>query len=309
MGAVRSIRFLAMGSECALHLYDGGEEAELAAVDEVLRIERRFSRYRPDSLVSEINRAAAEGRAVELDPEASRLLDYAFACRAKSGGLFDLTTGILRRAWNFNEARLPSNDEIGRLLPYVGMDKLRWEPPVLSFPVPGVELDFGGIGKEYAADRAAAICRERGVRHGLVDLGGDLCVVGPPPDCGSWTVRIRHPRIHDRPLAMVALERGGLATSGDYERYIEVGGNRYCHILNPATGWPARGLRSASAVAGTCLVAGSLTTIAMLKAAEGASWLESLGLPCLWVDDAGMPGGSLPISPEFAPPPDPRPTV
>jgi len=172
------------------------------------------------------------------------------------------------------------------------LDKLVWQSPQLFFPVPGPELDFGGIGKEYAADRVAAICAEAGLTHGLVDLGGDLRAIGPRPDGTAWPVQLRDPRMRGRVLATVQLFGGGLATSGDYERCILVDGQRYGHILNPKTGWPARGLAGVSVVGETCLVAGSIATIAMLMGSAGPAWLAELGVRCAWVDTEGRQGGS-----------------
>jgi thiamine biosynthesis lipoprotein len=155
-----------------------------------------------------------------------------------------------------------------------------------------MELDLGGIGKEYAADRAADICAAMGLQHGLVDFGGDIRLIGPRPGGLPWKIGIRHPRISGRQIAAVDLAAGALATSGDYERFIEVAGRRYCHILNPHTGWPARGLRSVSVISPNCLVAGSLATIAMLKGREAIVWLRSLGVRHLFVDEDDAVGGT-----------------
>ena len=117
-----------------------------------------------------------------------------------------------------------------------------------------MEIDFGGIGKEYAADRVATICLEHGLRHGLVNLGGDIRAIGPQADGTPWRVGIRHPRVQDAAIAGFDLAAGALATSGDYERYFEIDGKRYCHILNPTTGMPvdalAIGQRGGAAVRG-----------------------------------------------------------
>jgi FAD:protein FMN transferase len=284
--------FTAMGSECVFNLHNTGTSIARAAEDEVLRIERRYSRYRSDSVLAHINHVSAIGGALEVDDETASLLDYAFACHRKSRGLFDITTGILRKAWNFSGQRIPAADEIERLLAFVGLDKVIWARPTLSFPVAGMELDFGGICKEYAADRAAAVCSEAGVTSGFVNLGGDVRVIGPRPDATPWPIRIRDPRGAERPCAIVHLAEGGLATSGDYERCITVEGKRYGHILNPRTGWPSSGLSSVSVVADTCLLAGSLASLAMLKGSEGAAWLSSLGVANVWVDSEGLNGGS-----------------
>jgi len=134
---------------------------------------------------------------------------------------------------------------------------------------------------------------EHGVRHGLINLGGDIRVVGPHPDGSPWQIGIRDPRKPDRMLRSVALRQGALATSGDYERCFTLDGRRYGHILNPRTGWPVQGLAAVSVIADYCVVAGSAATIGMLKENAGKTWLVGLGLPHLWVDTQGKIGGSL----------------
>jgi thiamine biosynthesis lipoprotein len=285
--------FSAMGSDCVLHLpSEAGSVAEQVEA-EVLRIEYRYSRYRPDSVLSKINRVAMAGGSITVDEETAALIDHAFACHVKSKGRFDVTTGILRQAWNFSTGQLPATAEVVRLLPLVGMGKLKWERPVLSFPLPGMELDLGGIGKEYAADCAASVCRRAGVNAGLIDFGGDLFALGPREPEHPWLVHLRHPRRPHEAVATVPLTQGGLATSGDYERCMVIQGKRYSHILNPATGWPIEGLASISVAAPTCLLAGSLATIAMLRGKDGPRWLDQLGVACFWVDSEERCGGSL----------------
>ncbi len=291
-----SFPFTAMGTDCVLHLHAErarAEEAADAAMAEVFRIEAKYSRYRRDSLLSHINEIAAIGGSTEVDEETAALLDYACAGHRKSGGLFDITSGILRRAWDFSSPRLPDPAEIMALLPLVGLEKVQWSRPRLAFPVPGMELDFGGIGKEYAVDRAAEVCAAAGIDSGLIDLGGDIRALGPHPGGDPWLVQIRNPRAPERALATVRIARGALASSGDYERYIEIAGTRYCHILDPRTGWPASGLASVSVMADQCLVAGTLTTVAMLKGADGPAWLNAMKLRHLWVDLQGRQGGDL----------------
>lgn len=289
--------FLAMGTECELQLYARSESeasaAALSAMDEVLRIEARYSRYRDDSILSEINRHAAQGKSFQPDDETAALLDYAWACHHKSDGLFDITSGVLRRAWDFSSNRLPEQSELDALLPRVGMDKVHWGRPWLTFDAPGMELDFGGMAKEYAADQATAVCAASGIAHGLVELGGDISVIGPHPDSSPWLIGIRHPRQPGETAAMVEISRGGIASSGDYERFVVVDGQRYCHLLNPHSGWPVRGLSLASVVAEQCLVAGSIATIAMLKGENGKQWLVGTGLPHFWMDEAGNSGGNI----------------
>jgi thiamine biosynthesis lipoprotein len=295
--ALHSFPFDALGTECIIHLCadstDAANTTASAVIDEVARIEYRYSRYRNDSTLSEINRAAARGDRIEIDNETGSLLDYAFACHSKSDGLFDITSGILRKVWDFASGMLPTESEVTALLPRIGLDKLVWEPPYLGFLAPGIELDFGGIGKEYAADRAAEVCSANCITHAMIDLGGDIRVLGPQADGSPWRVGIRDPKAPSQAIAIVELSSGALATSGDYERYIDDSGKRYSHILDPHTGWPAHGLSSVSIHAEQCLFAGSLATIAMLKGEGGKDWLAALGIEHLWVDDKGRQGGPL----------------
>lgn len=291
-------QFYAMGSDCAVHLYGGtAKSVELlaaAAEEEIRRIEARYSRYRSDSELARINKVAATGGAVDIDAETAGLMAYAKACFAKSDGAFDITSGRLRAVWDFSVARLPDQLSIDAVLPFIGLDNVVLENSRLHFRRPGMELDFGGLGKEYAADRAAEVCADLGMRHGFIDLGGDIRVVGPQPDGLPWKIGIRHPREADRLATEIALSSGALATSGDYERFIEAGGRRYCHILDPKTGWPAHGLSSVTVISDRCLVAGSLSTAAMLKGRDGAAWLRGLGVRHLAIDEDGNFCGTEP---------------
>jgi FAD:protein FMN transferase len=297
--AVQPFRHLwrAMGSPCELQLFAVRERdarrARDAVVAEVERFEQRYSRYRADSLLSSINRVAAAGGALDVDAETASLLDYADTCHRESDGLFDITSGVLREAWDFRSDRLPDPGSVAAAIARVGWEKVAWRRPRLAFAVPGMEIDLGGVVKEYAADRAAQLCREAGVESGMVNLGGDIAIVGPRPGGEPWRIGIRHPRAADEVMRVVGLARGGLASSGDYERSVVVDGVRYGHILNPKTGWPVRRMAGVTVVAALCVVAGSASTIAMLKEEEGPAWLASVGLPCLWFDVDGAIGGTL----------------
>ena len=288
-----------MGSPCELHLYPGPDchvdEVARAAIEEVARLEHKYTRFRDDSSTARINQSAGDSEGLQVDDETASLLDYAQLAFEQSEGLFDITSGVLRRVWDFKSGRVPSQAEIADLLRLVGFEKLRWESPRLVLPLAGMEVDFGGYVKEYAADCAAQLCRERGVAHGMVDLGGDLSIIGPHPDGKPWKIGIRHPRRPESALASVSLTHGGVASSGDYERFMIVDGARYGHILNPRTGWPVTGLASVSVVATQCLVAGTSATIAMLKdPRDGKRWLDDLGLPNLRVTQEGEVSGAGP---------------
>jgi thiamine biosynthesis lipoprotein len=254
------------------------------AIDAVHALESKYSRYLPDSLLTRINNSAGDMSGVEVDEETAGLLNYSQACFEQSDGLFDITSGVLRKVWDFKSNKLPNDQELREMLNLVGWEKVIWKDPIFVLPVAGMEIDFGGVVKEYAADTCANLCKTRGIKHGLVNMGGDIHVIGPQPDGNSWKIGIQDPDNPDEIVTTVNLSHGGLASSGDYQRFMTVEGRRYGHILNPKTGWPVPGLRAVSVIAPQCLIAGSTSTIAMLLGDKGKDWLDDVGLPYLWFD-------------------------
>lgn len=269
---------------------------------ETRRIEAHFSRYRPDSMVSRINQAAGK-QAVVLDAETAALLDFADHCYRASGGVFDITSGALRQLWaqagslaaplaaSATRHRLPDAAALARVCALIGWEKLVWQrahgETSIFLPQPGMEIDLGGLGKEYAADRAATLLRQQGLSAALLNFGGDLHACGPWPDGSPWQVGIAHPRQPGALLATLPLFQGGLASSGDYARCLLIDGVRYSHLFDPRSGYPVRGLASATVLADTCLVAGALASIALLHGAAGGDFLASAASRYLAVDDAG----------------------
>ena len=278
--------FAAMASPCSIQIDTQDERATRraakAAIAEVQRIEAKFSRYQSGSVISRINQSAGKA-AVEVDAETRELLGFAHALWEMSDGLFDISSGVLRRAWNFRQSALPTPEAVQAALACVGWEKVELKDNSVRLTQVGMELDFGGFGKEYAADRAAAVLHQHGMQHALVNLGGDLHALGPrglPELSGApWRIQIAHPRPEAgkpaAPLASLALARGGLASSGDYERFLIHEGKRYCHVLNPHTGWPVTHWQSISVLATNTTTAGALATIAMLKEQDAADWLPS----------------------------------
>jgi len=289
--------FRAMASEHELLLWSDDEaratRAAEAAVADILRIEGKYSRYRDDSVTSRINRAAG-AESVTIDAETAALLAYADQCHRLSAGRFDVTSGVLRRAWDFKRVppRIPDAAALAAAIALIGWERVAWNERSVRLPHAGMEIDFGGIGKEYAADRAAIVCVEHGVRHALVNLGGDVRATGPQPDGKPWRVGIRHPRTEGAAIATVMLDGGAVATSGDYERYFEIDGKRHCHILDPLSGRPVAYWQSVSVVAPLCVVAGSCATIAMLLEREAEPFLRKQGLRYVAVDADGVLHGS-----------------
>jgi thiamine biosynthesis lipoprotein len=288
--AVYRFPFEAMASRCDIRLAapdrHTAEELAQLAIAEVRRVERTYSRYRADSIVSRINAAAGRHR-VECDEETLQLLAYADHLHGASGGLFDITSGVLRRAWDFRNPRVPGPDALAPLLALVDRAAEQREGGTIFLPRAGNEIDFGGFGKEYAADRAAALLRQSGARHGYVNLGGDMRFIGPQPDGQPWSIGIQDPRKPDGIVASIAVSHGALTTSGDYERCFDIDGKRYCHVLHPRTGMPVSHWRSVSVLAPLAALGGSVSTIAMLKEADGLAFLEASGLAYFAIDGAG----------------------
>lgn len=262
---------------------------------EALRLEEKYSRYRSDSVTSIIN-AQAYDHAVEVDAETAGLLNYAHICFEQSDGLFDITSGVLRRVWDFKQQNLPSVQDVNACLVHVGWQKVNWNNQHIQFTQADMEIDFGGVVKEFSADRLADLCYQNGINAGLIELGGDIRVIGPKQDeqgqTTPWMIGIRHPQT-GLPMASIPLTEGGVATSGSYERFIMSGDKRYCHILNPKTGWPVEGVASVSIIAPQCLVAGSLSTIAMLKGHQAENWLEEQDVTFLMLTEEGKVTGSF----------------
>jgi thiamine biosynthesis lipoprotein len=216
------------------------------------------------------------------------LFQFASQLFEKSDGLFDITSGVLRKAWNFKQAQVPSADMLDNLLPLIGWQKVIMKDQRIALPLQGMEVDLGGFGKEYAADRAAQMLKEKGIASGYVNLAGDMRFLGPKPSGEPWLIGIQDPRHTDQVIATLPMSHGGLATSGDYERYFESNGQRYCHVLNPLTGWPVKHWRTVSVTAPLAVLAGCTTTMAMLKEAQGLSFLKSTGFDFLAIDHDGV---------------------
>ncbi len=248
---------------------------------EAKRIEAKYSRYREDSVIGVINRSA--GEPVTVDEETAALIDYADSCYRLSRGRFDVTSGVLRRVWRFDGSdNVPRRREVKPILPLVGWRKVAWRKPRLTLP-PGMEIDFGGLGKEYAVDSAILMIMERSDVPVLVNFGGDLRVSGPRRDGRPWHVAIESVNGATTPACRIDLVRGAITTSGDARRFLLKDGIRYSHILDPRKGWPVAGAPRSVTVAGsTCLEAGVMSTLAMLQGRRAEAFLRREGVPS-WV--------------------------
>jgi thiamine biosynthesis lipoprotein len=270
--------FRAMAGPCEVLLEVGPRAEGLflceTAEAEARRIESKFSRYRDDNIVHALNQGT--GGPVAVDDETADLLDFAHRCHEISGGRFDITSGVLRRIWKFDGSdRVPSRKQAKALLPLVGWPKITWRRPEITVP-PGMEIDFGGLGKEYAVDKVATLLAERTTAPVLVNFGGDLRAAGCRKKGGTWQVGVEMPGQADTAGLELELGIGALATSGDARRFLVRDGVRYPHILNPRTGWPVMGApRSVTVLGDTCTEAGLLATLAMLHGAGAEEFLAA----------------------------------
>jgi thiamine biosynthesis lipoprotein len=275
-----NLRFRVMGGGGVLRfvLAQGRGEADRIArraVGEAERIEAKYSRFLPGSVVSWINRDA--GRTpVAVDPETEHLVREALRLAEATGGAFDPTVGVMRRVWDFREGRVPDPAEVEALLPSVDYRQVSVTGGCVFLRRAGMELDLGGIGKEYAADRMAEILRQEGVESAVVNLAGDLRTLGTRGDGRPWKLGVAHPRERGRCRFSVRLTGdGGVASSGDYERFFIREGVRFHHLLDARTGWPARGIAATTVVAPTAFQAGLAATAAfLLGPVEGRDYLE-----------------------------------
>ena len=292
--AFHTVTFKALGSKNKLLLYCDDlarlKEASEAVVKETKRIEKKYSRYNLQSDLSRVNQSAGIKSCI-VDKEFCELFNYAEICFIESDGLFDITLGILRNVWDWKSKQPPHKQKITKLLDSIGWDKVEWNSlnQTIYLPNKNMQIDFGGIGKEYAVDRARKILEEYGIENGVIDFAGDIFVLGPHLDGTAWKVAIAHPRNEQQVISNIDIKKGGLATSGDYERYFIYEGKRYYHLLNPSTGYPTENpFQSVSVVAKSCLEAGSMASIAMLKGySEGLSWLRKSGVSFLAINPDG----------------------
>ncbi|MCG3204685.1 MAG: hypothetical protein KCHDKBKB_01400 [Elusimicrobia bacterium] len=256
---------------------DLARELVTLAAEEAHRIEKKFSRYVSGNIVDLINKS--EGRVVEVDDETALLLNFSARCYELSGGLFDITSGILRKAWKFDgKSSLPNESQVKELLALVGWNKVKWTPNQLQLQ-PGMEIDLGGIGKEYAVDRVLKLIQQKTKSSVLVNFGGDIAAGGPRKDGQPWRVGIEKADQVDQASGIVELKEGAIATSGDSKKFVQIGNKKLGHILNPRNGWPVQGgPRSVTVAASTCTEAGFFSTVGMLNGEQAETFLKESGV-------------------------------
>ncbi|MEQ8407979.1 MAG: FAD:protein FMN transferase [Gammaproteobacteria bacterium] len=287
--------FPAMGSYCEIQIYDESRVnakhlvRKLSA--EVTRLDKKYSRAHLNSFVNDISREAGNKMGINIDSETRKLFDHALTYYQQSQGLFDVTAGALIRQWGMSYPQPPAQADITAALEKTGLHRLHWKGSRLTLPA-GMEIDFGSLVKAYTVDTVAKLGQQLGIKHGLVNLGGDFAVIGAQPGDKPWPVGIANPEEERTLSATIDLTSGGLATTGDYARVFEQDGKQYSHIINPKTGQLNDGLRAVTIAGKTATGASTMATIAMLMPEDKAiEWLANLDLPHAYRTNAGVIDG------------------
>lgn len=266
-----------------------GQRAVDEAFAEIGRLEKLLDRFQPASQVGRLNEQAGLAW-VELDDDTRFLLEQGLYYGRISQGAFDVTVGVLADLWGFgsDHNRVPLPAEIEAALDVTGYPLLETKGN-RAFVQQGVKVDLGGIAKGYTVDKAAEKLRQRGIKHALVNAGGDIYAIGSRPDGKPWRVGVTNPRQVEGMALAVYLEDQAIATSGDYQRFFVHEGQRYHHILDPRTGYPARGMASVSVIAPTAREADALSTaVFVLGEEQGMALVDSLpGVEAVLITDAG----------------------
>lgn len=264
-----------MDTLCEISCYSDDKDNAVTAIDaafkEMERIERVFSKFDENSEVSKINRLAGLGK-VAVSKEAFNLTERSIYYSRISGGAFDITIAPLMEIWGFvrTNKSIPDKDIIDNALKHVGYKNIELYPEELSirFLDKGVKIDFGGIAKGYAVDRAGGVLVSRGIKNGLINLGGNIFALGHAPGKKFWKIGAEDPRNKGKLLHSFEITDKGISTSGNYERFFEIGGKRYSHIMNPITGEPCQGIISVTVTADSAEKADALSTAIFVMGEE-----------------------------------------
>ena len=282
-GSFEVAHFRAMANPCVVFIEH--DDANIArsimrkVAEEAWRIEKKYSRYLATSVVSHIN--TAEGKRIPIDEETYHLLSLADILWQESQGVFDITSGAFRQIWKFNDQqiKIPNKQQVNEILNQVDWSRVKFDQQHITLP-PEMQIDFGGIGKEYAADRCVNIASELSNSSVLVNLGGDIAIKGKRADNLPWQIGIESKDGNGKVWKKIQIFDGAVATSGDVYKSIVYQGKRYGHIINAKTGYPVEDSPHTITVAApNCTEAGILSTLAMLQGKNAGSFLQEQDRP------------------------------
>ncbi len=271
---------------------EDGDAFIQSAIEEITRIEQLISSWDPHSLTSEVN-ANAGITPVEVDQELFDLISRSKQISQLTDGAFDISYASMDRIWKFDGSMsmLPSEDRIAASVAKVGFQNIQMdvEAGTVFLPLKGMKIGFGGIGKGYAADMAKQLLRDQGATAGIINASGDMNTWGTQPDGTPWTVAITNPMNKNESFATLPIQDQAVVTSGNYEKYVEIEGQHYAHIIDPRTGMPSQGIVSVTVFGPSAELADALATATFVMGIEvGIDRIEQLkGMECIIVDDQG----------------------
>lgn len=276
----------AMGTVVSQKVYgENGQAAMDEAMKKIKELEALLTFTAPEGDIYKLNQNAGKGP-VTLSPETIEIMKKALQIAELSQGAFDITIGPLVRSWGFvtGEERVPSQEELQKLLPLVNYKDLVIEGNQASLKKPGQMVDLGGIAKGYAGDVAIQIYKKYGIKSGFINLGGNVVTLGSKPDGSPWVVGIRDPRPDagaegQQIVGTIKVTDKAVVTAGDEQRYFEKDGRRYHHILDPSTGYPAQSdLMSVTIISDSSFEADALdTAVFILGLEKGKELIEQYG--------------------------------
>ncbi len=260
------------------------------AILEIIRIERLISSWDSKSQCSEINRNAAI-KPVKVDLELFQLIQRANEISKITDGAFDISYASIDKVWRFDGTmtKKPSEEEIERSVSKIGYQNiiLDKENQTVFLKLKGMKIGFGALGKGYAADKVRAMLKAKGVKAGIINASGDLTTWGKQPDGSDWTVGITNPLNKKKVFSWFPVVDAAVATSGNYEKFVEFNGIKYSHIINPRTGYPSSGLVSVTIFAKSSELCDALATSVFVTGSEaGLDIINQIkGVECIIVDD------------------------
>lgn len=262
-----------------------------AAIAEISRIEQLLTTFKPESQTNQINENAGIAP-VKVDVEVFRLIERSMAISHLTQGAFDITYGSIdKNLWNFDRAmtELPSKETALKMVHLINYQNVLLDEKehTVFLKEKGMRIGFGGIGKGYAAERARKLLKDRGVEAGIINASGDLTTWGNQPSGKPWTIGIANPDFPQAAFSYVEISNKAVATSGNYEKYILIGGQKYSHTIDPKTGLPIRGIKSVTVISNNAEFADAMATpIAVMGIEAGLYMINQIpDLYCIIIDD------------------------
>lgn len=261
------------------------------AIDEIKRIEKVFTTFDENSQTNQINKQAGIGP-VRVDPEVYQLIERSIRISAITDGAFDLTYGSIdRKLWNFDSTmtRLPDSETARSMVRLINYKNIILDPKnnTVMLKEKGMRIGFGGIGKGYAAEMAKSLLKKEGVKAGIVNASGDLTTWGTQPNGEPWTIGIVDPDHKNTPFSYLNVTDMAVATSGNYEKFVNIGGKKYSHTINPKTGLPVTGIKSVTIISPNAEIADAMATpVTVMGISAGLDMINQINyLGCIIVDD------------------------